>query len=85
MVLTAVNVVGCYWSISKYARYFARRYPKVAKDEKGIEVLNLDESSGVERKASVAVDLQVTDNRRPVLQVSVRLALPLHACRRVTC
>jgi hypothetical protein len=33
-VLTVVNVVSCYWSIFKYARYFAMRHPKVVEDER---------------------------------------------------
>ena len=39
-----VNVVSCYWSIFKYARYLARRHPKAAEDENAVEVvLNLGE------------------------------------------
>jgi hypothetical protein len=39
IVLTAVNVASCYWSLYKYARYFAKRHPKVIEDEKAVEVI----------------------------------------------
>jgi hypothetical protein len=39
VLFTLVNVVSCYWSIYKYARYFAQRYPKVAEDDKAVEVV----------------------------------------------
>ncbi|KAF1924533.1 glycosyltransferase family 2 protein [Didymella exigua CBS 183.55] len=39
MILTVVNVASCYWSLFKYARYFAKRHPKVIEDEKAVEVI----------------------------------------------
>lgn len=46
LLLTIVNVVSCYWSIWKYARYFAKRHPKVVEDEKAVEiVLRLEETT----------------------------------------
>ena len=39
IVLTLVNVASCYWSLYKYARYFAKRHPKVIEDEKAVEVI----------------------------------------------
>jgi hypothetical protein len=39
IVLTVVNVASCYWSLFKYARYFAKRHPKVIEDEKAVEVI----------------------------------------------
>jgi hypothetical protein len=39
MVLTVINVASCYWSLYKYARYFAKRHPKVIEDEKAVEVV----------------------------------------------
>ncbi|KAF1360869.1 glycosyl transferase [Lizonia empirigonia] len=39
IVLTVVNVASCYWSLYKYARYFAKRHPKVIEDEKAVEVI----------------------------------------------
>ena len=48
IVLTIINVFSCYWSLYKYARYFAKRHPKVIEDEKAVEVvLRLEESSPV--------------------------------------
>ncbi|KAJ9662113.1 hypothetical protein H2201_006221 [Coniosporium apollinis] len=46
IILTVVNVASCYWSLYKYARYFARRHPKVIEDEKAVEVvLRLEETA----------------------------------------
>lgn len=39
IILTVVNVASCYWSLYKYARYFAKRHPKVIEDEKAVEVV----------------------------------------------
>ncbi|KAF4464538.1 glycosyltransferase family 2 [Fusarium albosuccineum] len=39
MALTAVNVSSCYWSLFKYAKYFAQRHPKVIEDERAVEVV----------------------------------------------
>jgi hypothetical protein len=39
IVLTGINVASCYWSLYKYARYFAKRHPKVIEDEKAVEVV----------------------------------------------
>jgi hypothetical protein len=58
-ILTFVNVASCYWSIYKYARYFANRHPKIVEDEKAIDVvLRLQEtgpptSSGQGRRLTV--------------------------------
>ncbi|KAK5011072.1 hypothetical protein LTR28_005932 [Elasticomyces elasticus] len=44
VVLTGINVTSCYWALFKYARYFARRHPKVIEDAKAVEVvLRLEE------------------------------------------
>jgi hypothetical protein len=46
VVLTVVNVASCYWSLWKYARYFAQRHPKIIENEKAVEVvLRLEEQS----------------------------------------
>lgn len=39
LILTLVNVTSCYWSLFKYAQYFAKRHPKVIEDEKAVEVV----------------------------------------------
>jgi hypothetical protein len=39
IILTGISVASCYWSMYKYARYFARRHPKVIEDEKAVEVV----------------------------------------------
>ncbi|KAJ4375726.1 hypothetical protein N0V86_007259 [Didymella sp. IMI 355093] len=74
IVLTGINVASCYWyvfiddtltssdktrSLWKYARYFAKRHPKVVEDEKAVEVIvRLEEdaatrSSGLGRRMTV--------------------------------
>ncbi|KAL5425310.1 hypothetical protein PMIN04_002653 [Paraphaeosphaeria minitans] len=46
IVLTGINVASCYWSLYKYARYFASRHPRVVEDEKAVEVVvRLEESA----------------------------------------
>jgi hypothetical protein len=61
-VLTVVNVASCYWSIWKYASYFAKRHPKVVQDDKVIEVaLRLEEEisiPGIQSTTSNIGDLQ---------------------------
>lgn len=39
MVLTLINVGSCYWSLYKYAKYFARRHPKIVEDEHAVDVV----------------------------------------------
>ncbi|KAJ5381753.1 uncharacterized protein N7496_004181 [Penicillium cataractarum] len=39
IALTFINVFSCYWSLYKYARYFAKRHPKVIEDQQAIEVV----------------------------------------------
>ncbi|PYH43746.1 uncharacterized protein BP01DRAFT_300086 [Aspergillus saccharolyticus JOP 1030-1] len=46
IVLFLINVASCYWSLFKYARYFANRHPKVIEDDKAVEVvLRLEETT----------------------------------------
>ncbi|KAL8868234.1 MAG: hypothetical protein Q9174_005122, partial [Haloplaca sp. 1 TL-2023] len=46
IILTFVNIASCYYSIYKYAKYFAKRHPKVIEDEKAVAVvLRLEEES----------------------------------------
>ncbi|KAJ6110005.1 hypothetical protein N7486_002240 [Penicillium sp. IBT 16267x] len=39
IVLTLINVFSCYWSLFKYARYFAKRHPKIIEDQEAIGVV----------------------------------------------
>lgn len=39
IVLTFINVGSCYYSLYKYAQYFARRHPKIVEDEKAVDVV----------------------------------------------
>ncbi|PVH68236.1 glycosyltransferase family 2 protein [Cadophora sp. DSE1049] len=73
LVLTAVNVASCYWSIYKYGRYFAKRHPKVVEDEKVIEVvLNLDKRGGVGRMGSLSVHSDSKDRRLTIVAAVTR-------------
>ncbi|KAI0483928.1 nucleotide-diphospho-sugar transferase [Xylariaceae sp. FL0804] len=39
LILTLINVSSCYWSLFKYAQYFAKRHPKVIEDANAVEVV----------------------------------------------
>ena len=52
LIITLINVASCYWSLYRYARYFARRHPKIVEDQKAVEVLlklemSLDDRLGI--------------------------------------
>ncbi|TKA73615.1 hypothetical protein B0A49_07953 [Cryomyces minteri] len=53
ITLTVINVASCYWSLYKYAKYFAKRHPKIIEDEKAVEVVLRLEESGAEAAATV--------------------------------
>lgn len=38
-ILTFVNIASCYYSIYKYAKYFAKRHPKIIEDEGALAVV----------------------------------------------
>ncbi|KAK9610391.1 hypothetical protein V6Z96_009293 [Aspergillus fumigatus] len=47
LLMTFTNVASCYWSLVKYARYFARRHPKLIEDHKAVGmVLKLEDMTG---------------------------------------
>ncbi|KAJ4304582.1 hypothetical protein N0V90_000108 [Kalmusia sp. IMI 367209] len=68
MVLTVINVASCYWSLYKYARYFARRHPKVTEDEKAVEVVVRLEEDAYAKESGLGRSLTVrtVGGRRPV-------------------
>jgi hypothetical protein len=37
--LLGINVVSCYWSLYKYARYFANRHLKIVEDEQALGIV----------------------------------------------
>jgi hypothetical protein len=39
ILLTAIDDASCYWSLFKYAHYFARRHLKVTEDAKAVEII----------------------------------------------
>ncbi|RAH66707.1 glycosyl transferase [Aspergillus aculeatinus CBS 121060] len=44
MLIAVTNVISCYWSLIKYAKYFAQRRPKLIEDHKAVGiVLKLEE------------------------------------------
>lgn len=60
IVLTVVNVASCYWSLYKYARYFAKRHPKVIEDEKAVEVIvRLEETQAASGASGLGRSLTV--------------------------
>jgi hypothetical protein len=68
IVLTFINVASCYWSLWKYARYFAKRHPKIIEDEKAVEVvvrLEEDEAAGLGRRMTVRT---VRSNRESIVE-----------------
>ena len=57
IALTVVNVFSCYWSLYKYARYFAQRHPKVIEDRDAVEVILSLERESNSRRTSVEDDV----------------------------
>lgn len=57
IVLGFINIASCYYSIYKYAKYFAKRHPKVIEDEKAVAVvLRLEEESYSDAKKVTGID-----------------------------
>ena len=49
--LSVINVVSCYYSLVKYARYFAKTRPKLTEDHKAVGiVLRLEEEMTDKRR-----------------------------------
>jgi hypothetical protein len=65
IVLTFINVASCYWSLYKYARYFAKRHPKVIEDEKAVEVVIRLEEEHAAKKGGLGRSLTVRTMTRP--------------------
>ncbi|PVH98285.1 glycosyltransferase family 2 protein, partial [Periconia macrospinosa] len=59
IILTFINVASCYWSLWKYARYFAKRHPKVVEDEKAVEVVVRLEESAAGNECGIGRQLTV--------------------------
>lgn len=63
-VLTYVNIASCYYSIYKYAKYFAKRHPKVIEDESAVAVvLRLEEESYAELEKGAGLDQRASVDR----------------------
>ena len=68
IILTFVNIASCYYSIYKYAKYFAKRHPKIIEDEKAVAVvLRLEEGShsGGDKDASIDGRARVDNTSHP--------------------
>lgn len=77
LVLTLVNVASCYWSLYKYARYFAKRHPKVIEDEKAVEVvLRLEETTPVTKEDTIYEDEADGGRRMSVAVVGAQQTNP---------
>ena len=50
IILTFVNVASCYYSIYKYAKYFAKRHAKVVEDENAVAIMLKLEEEEIEPK-----------------------------------
>lgn len=46
LALTIVNVASCWWSLWKYAKYFAKRHPKIIEDTKAVGIVLKIEEDG---------------------------------------
>jgi len=58
--LTFVNVASCWWSLWQYAKYFAKRHPRIIEDERAVGVvLKIEEAN--ERAAEAEVQLDVVE------------------------
>ncbi|KAL8898056.1 MAG: hypothetical protein Q9207_006892 [Kuettlingeria erythrocarpa] len=64
IILTFVNIASCYYSIYKYAKYFAKRHPKIIEDEKAVTVvLRLEEESfSAKEKAEILAGRSSVDS-----------------------
>jgi len=56
MILTLINVGSCYWSLYKYAAYFATRHPKIVEDERAVDVVLRMEESNTAKSAAAGGD-----------------------------
>ena len=74
IILTFVNIASCYYSIYKYAKYFAKRHPKIIEDEKAVAVvLRLEEEShlGADKDASIDGRARVDNTSHPARRFTI--------------
>lgn len=70
-VLTFVNVASCWWSLWQYAKYFAKRHPRIIEDEKAVGVVLRIEEDAENRQGEKEV-LASGAVGRPLSQISTR-------------
>jgi hypothetical protein len=80
IILAFVNIASCYWSIFKYARYFAKRHLKVVEDEKAVEVILRLEEEIDEDGSQTELDKRLSEahsqgRRMTVTAVSTRTSI----------
>ncbi|GLA56031.1 hypothetical protein AnigIFM63604_003972 [Aspergillus niger] len=60
-LITIINIGSNYWSLLKYAKYFAQRRPKIIEDHKAIgTVLRLEESALNQQGRSITLGRSMT-------------------------
>ncbi|KAF7585611.1 hypothetical protein BBP40_010480 [Aspergillus hancockii] len=63
--ISFINVASCYWSLFKYARYFAERRPKLTEDHKAVGmVLRLEEMAQQNRRGGLGRRLTLSVRKR---------------------
>lgn len=77
--LTFVNVASCFWSLWMYAKYFAKRHPRIVEDEKAVGVvLKIQEEKTAQNRMSrrrATVELQMSPvGSGPSRRMSVMLS-----------
>ncbi|KAK5069946.1 hypothetical protein LTR64_007873 [Lithohypha guttulata] len=70
-VLTFVNVASCWWSLWQYAKYFAKRHPRIIEDEKAVGVVLRIEEDAENRQGEKEVFASGAVGR-PLSQISTR-------------
>ena len=65
IILTFVNIASCYYSIYKYAKYFAKRHAKVVEDENAVAIVLKLEENETKSTAGSDEDEHGTAEKRP--------------------
>lgn len=80
IALTFINVFSCYWSLYKYARYFAKRHPKVIEDQQAIEVvLSLEQETDSDfEEVTLPVSAPGVDSTRHSKRLTLTRVEPDH-------
>ncbi|PWY67593.1 glycosyl transferase [Aspergillus sclerotioniger CBS 115572] len=75
IIIAFINVGSNYWSLFKYAKYFARRRPKLTEDHKAVGlVLKLEESAQSQAAGSTGLGRSMTVRSVGVRRTSSRMS-----------